>query len=195
MSWAKARHLVPRQNWEKCLLNSQSRPVTRTVNNQRSVWLWDAEQAFLFAVCSRASGLRGVGVACRVMEVGTACVAARAAGQCAGVMESLAWCAWWSFPSVRVVRRRRVWRGAALRWGTAVGPGPARLWRQAGCRVREAQRRSWRESTLGRCPWPSGVRANIKATQAGARAKINTEVTRTKRHSPARDGTAAKMSV
>jgi hypothetical protein len=32
---AKARHLVQRQNWKYCLLCSQPRPVTRTVNNRR----------------------------------------------------------------------------------------------------------------------------------------------------------------
>ena len=31
---AKARHLAPRQNWKYRLLNSQPRPVTRTVNNR-----------------------------------------------------------------------------------------------------------------------------------------------------------------
>jgi len=36
---AKARHLVPSQNWKYCLLNSQPRPVTRTVNNRRSDFL------------------------------------------------------------------------------------------------------------------------------------------------------------
>jgi MFS family permease len=34
-----------------------------------------------------------------------------------------------------VVRRRRVRRCAALRQGTAIRPGPARPWRQAGCPV------------------------------------------------------------
>jgi hypothetical protein len=33
---AKMRHLVPRQNWTYCLLNSQPRPVAQTVNNRRS---------------------------------------------------------------------------------------------------------------------------------------------------------------
>jgi hypothetical protein len=33
---AKARHLVPRQNWKYCLLNSQPRPATRTMNIRRS---------------------------------------------------------------------------------------------------------------------------------------------------------------
>ena len=33
---AKARHLMLGQNWKYCVLNSQPRPVTRTVNNRRS---------------------------------------------------------------------------------------------------------------------------------------------------------------
>jgi hypothetical protein len=34
---AKARHLMLRQNWKYCLLNSQPRPVTRTVNNRSEI--------------------------------------------------------------------------------------------------------------------------------------------------------------
>jgi hypothetical protein len=101
-----------------------------------------------------------------------------------------------NFPSVRVIRRRRVCRCAALRWRIAIRPGPACLWRQAGCRVREARSGDLGASRLrADIPGRPGVRANTKATQAGARAKINTEVTRTKRHSPAHGGTTAKMSL
>ena len=108
-------------------------------------------------------------------------------GQCAGVMKSLAWCARWSFPSVRVIRRRRVCRCAALWCDIAVRPGPACLWPQAeaGCRVREARGGDLGASRLrADVPGRPGVSANMKATQAGARAKINTERVPDNSHTP-----------
>ena len=49
----KARHLVPRQNWKYCLLNSQPRPVTRTVNNRQGGTRRAEVGSLLVALCNR----------------------------------------------------------------------------------------------------------------------------------------------
>ena len=58
---------------------------------------------------------------------------------------------------------------AALRWDIAVRPGPACLWRQAGCRVREARSGDLGATGCGRMSLAVRVFA---PTQARARAKI-----------------------
>ena len=63
----------------------------------------------------------------------------------------------------------------------------------AGIAIRLEQARAGCE---GRCPWLPGVSASTqKQHKPGARAKINTGVTRTKRHSPAYAGTRSTMAV
>ena len=63
----------------------------------------------------------------------------------------------------------------------------------AGIAIRLEQARA---GCGGRCPWLSGVFAPTqKQHKPGARAKINTGVTRTKRHSPAYGGTRSTMAV
>jgi len=83
-----------------------------------------------------------------------------------------------------VLREAFVWSGAGgppvrrVAAGTAIRLQPAR----AGCG--------------GRCPWLSGVfPPTQKQHKPGVRAKINTGVTRTKRHSPAYGGTRSTMAV
>jgi hypothetical protein len=95
-----------------------------------------------------------------------------------------------------MVRRRRVRPYAA--WRTANRhPGPACPSQQTGCPVRPGARRGLcHESACGRYPWLSGAFAPTQEEhKPEAQAKINTDVTRTKRHSPAYGGTRSTMTV
>ena len=78
---------------------------------------------------------------------------------------------------------------AAGRWAPT-GPPVRRVAVGAAIRLEQA-----RAGCGARCPWLSGVFAPTqKQHKPGARAKINTEVTRTKRHSPACVGTRSTMA-
>jgi hypothetical protein len=65
-----------------CTRRAAAALAHRAARIRRPAWLLDAEQAFLFAVRSRASGLRGIGVACRVMGSRHSVRCRRRAGQC-----------------------------------------------------------------------------------------------------------------
>jgi hypothetical protein len=179
-----------------CTRRAAAALAHRAARIRRPAWLLDAEQAFLFAVRSRASGLRGIGVACRVMGSRHSVRCRRRAGQCC-----------WRDGESRLVRggssQAFVWSGAgrfagALRCGGVPPLGRDR--RVYGGRPDAGSaRRAVEVLARSGCGQMSLAVRVFALTQRqhkpGARAKINTEVTRTKRHSPSRDGTTAKMSV
>ena len=131
---------------------------------------------FLIAVRSRASGLRVTGAACRVMGSRHS-VRGRWAGLC------------WREGGSRLLRtlvlRKR-----------SCGPAPAgppvrRVAARIAIRLEQARARCGT-----RCPWLCGVfPPTQKQHKPGARAKINTGVTRTKRHSPAYGGTRSTVAL
>ena len=114
------------------------------------------------------------------------------AGQCAGVIRKSRLVCAVVLPKRGVIHPT----GLPVRCAAVGYRRPAGTRRFYGGRVREA--RSGGLGAIRLRAMSLAVRLfapTQRQHKPGARAKINTEVTRTKRHSPARDGTAAKMSV
>jgi hypothetical protein len=169
-----AVHSTPASTAEAPVMHTRTRPSTRRDCGAYSAIcaISNAERAFLVAVRSPIGlGRLGDGEPCRV---GTVVLRKRSRGPAPTGPPS-----------------------AALRQGTAIRPGPGCPWRQAGCpappgALRRFLARAGCGADIPGCP---GFALTQRQHKPGAQAKINTEVTRTKRHSPAYGGTRSTIAM